>query len=278
VHPADSEALGTRVEIKNLNSFKAMAGAIAYELERQTGRLASGEAVAQETLGWDEVAGVTIAQRSKEEAHDYRYFPEPDLPPLVIPASQISALQESLPERPDQRLRRFILDFGLSPSHAELLISERAVADYFEAVLTHMHGPDPTLAANWMVGEFFGLMNAHHLTMAEVALLPKHLAAVLDALQDGAINAATAKTVLAEAFLSGESPTELIQARGLRQISDRDRLKKTVEDVLAAHPAEVSAYRAAKKTLKGWFLGQVMRETQGQANPSMVKAILDEKL
>jgi glutaminyl-tRNA synthetase len=129
-----------------------------------------------------------------------------------------------------------------------------------------------------MVGEFFGLMNAHHLTMAEVALLPKHLAAVLDALQDGAINAATAKTVLAEAFLSRESPTELIQARGLRQISDRDRLKKTVEDVLAAHPAEVSAYRDEKTALAGWFFGQVMRETQGQANPRMVKAILDEKL
>ena len=278
VHSADSEILGTRVEIKNLNSFKAMTGAITYELERQTARLESGKSVAQETLGWDEVAGVTIAQRSKEEAHDYRYFPEPDLPPLVIPASQISAVRESLPERPDQRLRRFIVEFGLAHSQADLLINERAVADFFEAVLTHMQAPDPALVANWIVGEFFGLMNAHHLTMAEVTLPPQHLAAVLDALQDGAINAATAKMVLAEAFLSGESPTALIKARGLQQISDRDRLKKTVEDVLAAHPAEVSAYRDGKTALAGWFFGQVMRETQGQANPRMVKAILDEKL
>lgn len=278
MHLADSAAMGTRVEIKNLNSFKAMAGAITYELERQSTRLEAGETIAQETLGWDEVAGVTRSQRSKEEAHDYRYFPEPDLPPLVIANGQISFVREGLPERPDQRLRRFVLDFGLTPAQAELLIGEKAVGNYFEAVLTHMNQPDPSLAANWIVGELFGLLNAQNLSMAEVPLQPHHLAVVLDALMRGEINAATAKSVLAEAFLTGKSPIVLISSRGLQQISDREVLEKIVEDVLAAHPDEVTTYHNGKTALAGWFFGQVMQQTQGKANPGLVKALLDEKL
>ncbi len=255
-----------------------MAGAISYELERQTTRLASGRTVAQETLGWNETAGVTRPQRSKEEAHDYRYFPEPDLPPLVISNAQISDAREIMPERPDQRLRRFILDFDLAPSQAELLIGEKAVADYFEAVLTHMHQPDPALVANWMVGEVFGLLNAHNLTMAEIPLQPENLAALLESLAEGEINTATAKSVLAEIFLSGKSATDIIQARGLQQIGDPQVLEKIIEDVLAAYPEEVAAYRTGKTSLEGWFLGQVMQRTQGKANPGLVKGILEEKL
>jgi len=278
VHPAASDTLGTRVEIKNLNSFKAMAGAISYELDRQTARLESGKAVAQETLGWDELAGVTRPQRSKEEAHDYRYFPEPDLPPLVIANAHISAVREGLPERPDQRLRRFILDLDLTPSQAERLISEKPVADYFEAVLTHMDQPDPSLAANWMVGELFGLLNTHGLTIAEVPLAPKNLAALLDTLIQGIINAATAKSVLAETFLTGKSPIDMIRSRDLLQISDREVLERIIDELLTAYSEEVAAYRSGNTALKGWFFGQVMQKTQGKANPRLVKALLQEKL
>ena len=278
VHPAESNILGTRVEIKNLNSFKAMAAAIAYELDRQTARLDSGKAVAQETLGWDELAGVTRPQRSKEEAHDYRYFPEPDLPPLVISEGQISEARAQLPERPGYRLRRYILDLDLSPSQAERLISEKAVADYFEAVLFQMDQPDPSLAANWLVGELFGFLNAQRLSMAEISLPPQHLSDLLGALMQGTINAATAKSVLETAFSSGKSPLDVIRANGLQQITDRKSLGILVDRLINANPDEVSSYRRGKTALLGWFFGQVMRQTQGKANPSLVKALLEEKL
>ena len=160
LRPSGTETLGTRVEIKNLNSFRSMTAAIAYELDRQKELLDSGNKVQQQTLGWDEVKGRTFSQRSKEEAHDYRYFPEPDLPPLTVEDDQIDALRASLPERPDRRFRRFVADFGLDSYQADLLTGEKAVADAFEATLSHMASPDPNLTANWFLGELFGLLNA----------------------------------------------------------------------------------------------------------------------
>ena len=278
IRPAGSDQLGTRVEIKNLNSFKTMTEAIAFELERQEGLLRSGKPVAQETLGWDEIKQVTLPQRSKEEAHDYRYFPEPDLPPLILSPSQIDSVRARLPERPDRRLRRFIAEFGLDTYQAELLTGEKAVADFFEATLSRMHIPDPGLAANWIVGEVFGLLNAGGLTMAEMLISPENMADLLDVLQQNQINPATAKTVLSQMFADGSDPQSLIQSAGLEQISDRDVLAQIVKSTLAAHPKELESYQKGKTALQDWFFGQVMRQTNGRANPSLVRQLLEEHL
>jgi aspartyl-tRNA(Asn)/glutamyl-tRNA(Gln) amidotransferase subunit B len=278
IRPAGCETLGTRVEIKNLNSFKTMTAAIRYELERQTALLESGAPVAQETLGWDEIRGVTLSQRSKEEAHDYRYFPEPDLPPLEIAQSRIDALRSQLPERPDRRFRRFVADFGLEPYQAELLTGERAVADYFEAVLTAMGQPDPSLAANWITGELFSLINASGQSIDEIRVFPAGLAALLQEIQKGRINNATAKSILAQMAAEGSDPHTIIKESGLEQISDRETIAGVVESVLKAHPAQAAAYRGGKTTLLGWFFGQVMQQTGGKANPDVVRKVLEEKL
>ena len=278
VRPVGSKTLGTRVEIKNLNSFRTMTAAIAFELERQTTRLDAGEIIAQETLGWDEIEQVTVSQRSKEEAHDYRYFPEPDLPPLVITESQISAARADLPERPDRRFRRFVMAFDLDTYQTELLTGEKAVADFFENALSQMDQPDPGLVANWIVGELFGLMNATGQTITEIQISPADLADLLDLLQTGRINNATAKTVLAQMFENGRHPQDIIHEGGLEQISDRKTLARIVESVLEGHPVEVAEYEGGKSVLRGWFFGQVMAETGGQANPSVIRELLDEKL
>jgi aspartyl-tRNA(Asn)/glutamyl-tRNA(Gln) amidotransferase subunit B len=278
IRPKDSIELGTRVEIKNLNSFKTMTAAISYELARQSALLEAGGRVAQETLGWDELKGMTHTQRSKEEAHDYRYFPEPDLPPLIIHPEQIEVERSQLPERPDRRIQRFMADFGLNYYQAELLTKEKAIADYFEATLTHMARPNALLAANWTSGELFGLLNAHHQTIAEVRISAPSLAALLDQIQGDIINNATAKFILTEMFSSGAAPEDIIREQGLIQISDREVLAGVVERILAAHPQEVDAFRAGKTTLQTWFFGQVMLDTAGQANPTVVQELLEEKL
>jgi len=278
VRPAGSETLGTRVEIKNLNSFRIMTAAIAYELDRQTTLLDAGGTVAQETLGWDEVQQVTLSQRSKEEAHDYRYFPEPDLPPLVISQAQIDDTRAALPERPDRRFRRFAAEFGLEPYQVDLLTGDKAIADYYEATLTEMDQPDPTLAANWILGELFGLMNARGETIDEIQVVPDSLAALLDMLQETTINNATAKNVLARMIETGNSSVGIIREEGLEQVSDRETLARVVAAVLADHPEEVQAYREGKTVLHQWFFGQVMQRTGGQANPAVVQDLLHEML
>ena len=278
VRPTGEEELGTRVEIKNLNSFRTMTAAIAYELDRQTALLDEGKKVSQETLGWDEVNQVTVSQRSKEEAHDYRYFPEPDLPPLVISREQIDAAQAALPERPDRRFRRFVSDLGLDSYQADLLTSDKATADFYEAVLGEMAQPDAVLAANWLLGDLFGLIHERGETIESLPITPHSLAVLLGELQSNTINNATAKAVLAEMVETGEDPTAIIQRSGLQQISDRDALVQVVTDVLNSYPEEVQAYRDGKTALKQWFFGQVMRRTKGKANPAVVQAILEELL
>ena len=278
VRPSGSETLGTRVEIKNLNSFRTMTAAITFELERQTTLLNSDGQVAQETLGWNEVNNVTFSQRSKEEAHDYRYFPEPDLPVLRIPEDHVSNIRAALPERPDRRFRRFIVDFGLTPYQAALLTDDKAVADYFEAVLTQMPDPDPSLTANWILGELFSRMNASSQLITETSISPSSLAALFDHLQQNKITTGTAKTVLAQMFETGKDPGEIIRDAGLTQVSDYDILADVMDAVIAAHPEEVAAYRDGKTVLRGWFFGQVMQRTGGKANPSVVQSLLDEKL
>ena len=278
VRPIGETELGTRVEIKNLNSFRTMTAAIAYELDRQTALLDEGKKVAQETLGWDEENQVTVSQRSKEEAHDYRYFPEPDLPPLVISRTQIDAAQAALPERPDRRFRRFVSDLGLDTYQADHLTNDRATADFYEAALGKMAHPDAILAANWLLGELFGLMNERGETIDSLPISPEALAVLLGEVQAGTINNATAKTVLTEMVATGKNPTDIIRDSGMQQISDREALAQVVKGILAEYPNEVQAYRDGKTTLKQWFFGQVMRRTKGQANPGIVQILLDELL
>ncbi len=278
VRLAGSEVLGTRVEIKNLNSFRTMTAAIAYELERQTALLDAGGRVDQETLGWDEINEVTVSQRSKEEAHDYRYFPEPDLPLLVISSAQIESTKDALPERPDRKFQRFVAEFGLDAYQAEILTSDRLVAEYYEAALTAMRHPDPGLAANWISGELFGLMNAGDMAIETIKVKPSSLAGLLDLLIEDRINTATAKSVLARMLSSGREAVEIIEESGLTQVSDRDTLATVVDEVLTENPDEVQAYHEGKTALRQWFFGQVMRRTGGQANPGVVQELLNEKL
>lgn len=278
VRPEGSDALGTRVEIKNLNSFRTMTAAVAYELDRQTALLDAGGKVAQETLGWDETAEATVSQRSKEEAHDYRYFPEPDLPPLVISPEQIATAKASLPERPDRKFRRFQRELGLDAYQAEVLTDDRLIAEFYEATLNAMSNPNAALAANWVTGELFGLLNASGAALDDLQIDPAGLAALLDLLTAGRINNATAKTVLSRMAATGQGAVAIIEKEGLAQVSDREAIALVVRQVLAEHPEEVQAYRAGKVALRQWFFGQVMRQMRGQANPGIVQELLKDYL
>ena len=278
VRPEGSDELGTRTEIKNLNSFRAMTAAVAYELDRQTALLDAGGKVAQETLGWDEAAEATVSQRSKEEAHDYRYFPEPDLPPLVISPEQIATAKASLPERPDRKFRRFQRELGLDAYQAEVLTDDRLIAEFYEATLQAMSSPDAALAANWVTGELFGLLNASGAAIDDLQIEPAGLAGLLDLLMAGRVNNATAKTVLGRMVSTGQSAAAIIEKEGLAQVSDREAIAAVVQQVLAAHPEEVRAYRTGKVALRQWFFGQVMRQMRGQANPGIVQELLKDYL
>ncbi|MFW5713365.1 MAG: Asp-tRNA(Asn)/Glu-tRNA(Gln) amidotransferase subunit GatB [Brevefilum sp.] len=278
LRPAGTDALGTRVEIKNLNSFRSMTTAIVYELERQAKILDSGGEISQQTLGWDETREQTFSQRSKEEAHDYRYFPEPDLPPLKINEEQIDALRESIPERPDRRFRRFVADFGLVAYQADLLTVEKAVADFFEATLTHMASPEPGLAANWILGELFGLLNATGESIADSRISPAGMGELLDLLQEDNITAASAKIILSQMVETGKNAAEIMRESDLGQVSDPEALADILQEIMAENPEEVEAYRQGKTVLRAWFFGQVMQRTSGRADPRVVQALLDDML
>lgn len=278
VRPKGSQQLGTRVEIKNLNSFRALERAVAYEIERQSRLLSQGQRIEQETLGWDETRGCTYSQRSKEEAHDYRYFPEPDLPPLVIEDSWIAEVRAALPELPHARRQRFIDIYGLPPMDAALLVNERAVAEYFETALQTAPSLPPRLIANWILGELFAWMNESGESIEQLKVSPEALVELLSHLQAGEINQTTAKAVLLEMLQSGERAGAIIESRGLRQVSDADALRALVAQVLAENPNEVQSYLRGKETLANWFFGQVMRAVGGKANPQVLRAELERQL
>ncbi len=278
VRPAGSEELGTRTEVKNLNSFRALERAVEYEVERQIALLEAGEPVLQETVGWDESRQVTVPQRSKEEAHDYRYFPEPDLPPLVVEPDWVEAVRAGLPERPHERMQRLMHDLGLNEYDAALLTDEKAVADYFEAVLAAGPELDPKSAANWIGGELFGLINHAGLSIEEQPVSPARLAALLQLLEDGAVNQTSAKKVLAEMFASGKDAPSIVAAQGLDQVSDREAIESWVVQVLADHPEELGEYLEGKQAIANWLFGQVMRRAGGRANPRVVRDALERRL
>ena len=278
IRPAGSETFGTKVEIKNLNSFRALERGVAYEIERQSNLLHSGRAVLQQTVGWDEAAQKTFVQRTKEGETDYRYFPEPDLPPLVLEQAFIDDVRSSLPELPAARQRRFQDAYGLNAYDASVLVAEKAAADYFEALVSAVPDASPKTLANWILGELFSLLNQAGKDIADSPVSPAALGALIGYVTRGEINNNTGKAVLGEMFSSGQSAEAIIAVRGLRQVSDSDQIAGWVQQVLADNPEQVSAYLSGKDTLSRWFFGQVMRQAKGQANPAVVQAELDRQL
>ncbi len=272
-----SETLGTRTEIKNLNSFRALTSASAYEVKRQIQVLEAGGTVQQETLGWDEGHGVTFSQRSKEEAHDYRYFPEPDLPPLFIDRAWVDELSATLPELPDAKYARFIDTYELPAADARILVGERALADYFEAVL-QVYGGSAVNVSKWMVGELAYLMNRDGISLSEMRVKPADLAQLLRLLDDNTLNQNSAKEVLGEMFVTGKAPRAVVAEKGLVQISDADALAQIVAQVIAENPEQVQTYLEGKEGILGWLMGQVMRLTRGRAAPQTVRGLLVDTL
>ena len=278
VRPVGSTELGTRTEIKNLNSFRALERASAYEIQRQSELLRQGGRVIQQTMGWDEKREVTFTQRTKEEENDYLYFPEPDLPPLVVGAEWIAEIRVTLPELPAAKFRRFQEQYSLNAYDANVLTAEQPIADYFEAVVKSAPGISPKAAANWVSGELFGLMNQAGVHVARLQVSPQALGELLQIIVQGEINQSTAKTVLAEMFAHGGRAGAIISERGLSQISDGGHIAELVAAVLAENPDQVADYLRGKDTLTNWFFGQVMRAAKGKANPQVVRCELEQQL
>jgi aspartyl-tRNA(Asn)/glutamyl-tRNA(Gln) amidotransferase subunit B len=278
VRPKGSLEFGTRAEIKNLNSFRALERSVDYEIKRQIQLLKEGQPVVQETLGWDDAEGKTVPQRSKEEAHDYRYFPEPDLPPLVVEQEWIDEIRESLPELPAAKRRRFGTQYKLGEYDAALLVADQAVADYFEEAVTAATGVTPKVIANWLTGEFFSLLNQAGIGIQESRVRPHALAELVELVARDKINQNTAKIVLADMFTSGESAQEIVERRGLRQISDVEVIAGLVQQIIEEHPEQVREYLSGKETISRWLFGQVMRAAGNQANPQIVHKELEKQL
>jgi aspartyl-tRNA(Asn)/glutamyl-tRNA(Gln) amidotransferase subunit B len=277
VRPAGSQELRTRTEIKNLNSFRALTRASAYEIQRQTQLYESGGDVVQETLGWNDVKEVTISQRSKEEAHDYRYFPEPDLPPLEISRVWVEEIKAQLPELPETKSQRFVMEFGLTIKEAKLLTSEKALADYFEKTVSLSKSP-AKIINNWIAGEFLRHVNDLGLDLDHLPVPAEHLAGLVDLVTLKTINDNTAKEVIAEMFKTGESPEAIVEAKNLGQISDASTLEQVVAQILKDNPKEVASYLAGKETVFQWMMGQVARLTKGKADPQVARQLLLQAL
>lgn len=276
IRPIGQEAFGTKIEIKNMNSFSAIQRAIDYEIERQTEVLESGEALVQETRLWDENKQCTTSMRSKEGSSDYRYFPEPDLTPIEISVEQREQWRSELPELPAQKRHRYQDALGLSAYDARVLTDERSVADYFEGAIAA--GADPKQAANWIMGDIAAYLNNERLSITEIALKPKLLAEMIGLITDGTISGKIAKEILPDLLTQGGSVKELVEQKGLVQISDPAALAAMIDEVLAAHPKELEQYRAGKTKLKGFFVGQVMKKTSGRADPKATNQLLAQKL
>jgi aspartyl-tRNA(Asn)/glutamyl-tRNA(Gln) amidotransferase subunit B len=279
LRPVGSPVFGTKVEVKNLNSFRSLERALEYEVARHAEALDRGERVAQETRGWEEEAGRTIIQRSKEEANDYRYFPEPDLPPLRPSAAWVAELREVLPELPSQRRTRYVEAFGLSAYDAGVLTADASLAAYFDATVAA--GASPKSAANWIAGELSRLLNryaAKGLRSGAIALGPDGLAELIAEVEAGRVSGTNAKAVLAAVFETGESPRAFIEREGLGQVSDAGAIGDEIEAVLAEFPAQVADYRAGKTQIAGFLVGQVMKRTGGRADAKVVNNELRSRL
>ena len=268
-------SLGTRCEIKNVNSLKAVQQAIEYEARRQIELIEGGGAVKQETRLWDPNKGETRSMRSKEEAHDYRYFSDPDLLPLHVTDDWIEKIKQTLPELPDQKKHRFMKDYGLSLYDASVLISDRERADYYEAAAK---GQDSKLAANWVINELLGVLNKNGKALAESPIKAQDIGGLVALISNNTISGKIAKDVFAEMFATGKAPAAIVEEKGLKQVTDTGAIEKIVDEVLAENPDNVAAYKGGKDKLFGFFVGQVMKKSQGKANPDAVNELLKKKL
>ena len=267
-------AFGTRCEIKNVNSIRFVGQAIEYEARRQIAILEDGGKIAQETRLFDPNKGETRSMRSKEEAHDYRYFPDPDLLPLEFDQAYVDALARDLPELPDDKKERLIRTLGLSAYDASILVSEKSIADYFEKVA---EGRDGKAAANWVINDLLGALNKAGKSIEDAPVSPDQLGAIIDLIREGMISGKIAKDVFELVWNEGGDPRELVESRGMKQVTDTGAIEKAVDDVIATNPDKAEQARA-KPTLAGWFVGQVMKATGGKANPQAVNALVKAKL
>lgn len=275
--PKGSSQLGTKVELKNINSFRFIVKAIEYEIERQAKLLKKGEKIIQETRLFDPDSGKTYTMRTKEEAHDYRYFPDPDLLPILLKDSQIEEIKNSLPELPDQKYHRYIQSFNLPPYDAEVLTSDKNLANYFEEVVK-LFPQNPKLVSNWILNELLGRLNEKGIDIENSPISANSLAELVSLIADGTISGKIAKEVFDIAFETGKSPKTIVEEKGLKQISNEDEIRSIVKAVLERHPAEVEKYKSGNEKILGFLVGQIMKETKGKANPQLVNKILKEEL
>ena len=271
---------GTKVEIKNMNSFRNMERALHYEIQRQTAILKDGGTIVQETRGWDEASATTLAQRTKEQAHDYRYFPEPDLPPLELSREWVEERRAELPELPEVKFTRFQSQYQLTPQDAEALVNDREIADFYESIVAISGVDQAKPAANWVIGEIFRLLNdsGEPLEIIAQRVPPAHIAELIEVVQAGEVNSTVAKQVFEEMYQSSKAPRIIVNEKGLRQISDTDAIRKVAREAIAANPKVVEDYQNGKTNAIKFLLGQVMRATKGQAKPQVAEAILTEEL
>jgi aspartyl-tRNA(Asn)/glutamyl-tRNA(Gln) amidotransferase subunit B len=278
VRPRGREKFGTRAEIKNLNSFRFVEKAINYEVARQIDLLESGGTVVQETRLYDSDRDETRSMRSKEEANDYRYFPDPDLLPVQIDEAFIDAVRASLPELPDEKAARFAREFGLSAYDAGVLSASRELGAYFEAVTARLGAAHAKLAANWVMGELSSALNRDNMELKDSRVLPEQLSGLLERIIDQTISGKIAKEVFEAMWAEGKLADAIIESRGLKQITDSDAIEKVIEAVIAANPKQLADYRSGKDKLFGFFVGQVMKATEGKANPAQLNELLKRKL
>ncbi len=276
IRPFGQEEFGTRAEVKNLNSFKAVQKAIEYEVERQIELIEDGGRVVQETRTWDDNQGMTFSLRGKEEANDYRYFPDPDLTPLIISKDYVEALRNTLPELPDVKKERIINDFGLQEYDAGVITSSRGLALFFDKTVELYN--EPKKVCNWLMVEFCRLLNTESTEIEDSLVSPENLAQLLRLVEEGAISGKIAKTVFEDMFHTGKDPESIVKEKGLVQISDEGALDSIIDQVIAQNPKSVEDFKSGKKQAIGFLVGQIMKETKGQANPGLVNKMLTEKM
>ncbi len=276
VRPVGQKEFGTRAELKNINSFRFIKEGIEYEIDRQIDVIEDGGEVVQETRLYDSNTGTTRSMRGKEEAHDYRYFPDPDLVPLVIDDDWVERVRTALPELPEAKKQRFIATYGLSERDSEILTAEKELADYFDACAAAFD--DAKMCANWVMGEVQRRRNEDGLSVAQIPVAPQRLAGLLKRIADKTISGKIAKTVFDEMWSSDSDADSVIEAKGLKQVSDSGAIEKMVDDVIAANPQQAQEFSAGKDKLLGFFVGQVMKASKGKANPAMVNELLRKKL
>ena len=276
LRPAGQRELGTKVELKNMNSFRHVQHALEYEVERQHTLLEEGEPIIQETRLWDTHQGITASMRGKEEAHDYRYFPDPDLVPIVIEAAWIEDIKKTLPELPVERRDRFVRDYQIPAYDAEVLTSSKPLASYFEECVKL--GAKPKAASNWTMGELLRLLNESKKEIEACPITPSALAKMLQLVDGGVISGKIAKKVFEEMYTSGKEPQDIVKEKGLEQVSDEGELSTVIDGILADHSQQVEEYRQGKEKVFGFFVGAAMKATRGKANPQMVNALLKKKL